>query len=181
MTLARRLSLVTADGRVRLRQEPIAPAHVAVVAFEDAEVLPDTPVAFDAPEQAWIRIRLRLSEGASAELSLGPEDAPAAVLCVCDGEVSVDRRVGAAGLPDAFASVQRLPVRRGGADVVLWLDDGSLELFADDGAAVLTDRIPTRTSERILLRATGGNVRVDELTVAIPADALAAAGEGHQA
>ncbi|WP_336649144.1 glycoside hydrolase family 32 protein [Microbacterium sp. MMO-10] len=180
MTLPRRLSLVTSDGRIRLRQEPIAPEHSAVSAVEDLELRQDEPVALDVPEQVRIRIRLRLSEGASAQLSLGPEETPAAVLRVCDGEVSVDRRVGAAGLPDAFASVQHLSVRGGGLDAVLWLDDGSLELFADDGTAVLTDRIPTRTSPQIVLRATDGNVRLDELTIAVPVDALAVAGEGLQ-
>lgn len=181
MTLVRRLSLVTEDGRIRLRQEPVAPAVEAVRVIADADMRPDVPLVLDAPAQARIRIRLRLGEGASTELWVGSDEAPSAVLRIRDGEVAVDRRIGAGALPDAFGSVQRLPVRRGGLDAVLWLDDGSLELFADGGTAVLTDRIPMRTSARIALHTRGGNVRVDELTVGTPANGLTAAGEGHRA
>lgn len=181
MTLARRLSLVTVDGRIRLRQEPIAPAHDTVSDIRDVVLRPEAPLEFAVPAQARIRLRLRLDDGASAELRLGADEAPAAVLHVRDGEIALDRRVGAASLPSAFGSVQRMSVRDRGLDAVLWLDDGSVELFADDGTAALTDRIPRRGDARVALRAAGGNVRVDELTVAAPTGVLAVAGEVEQA
>ncbi|MGN8027132.1 glycoside hydrolase family 32 protein [Microbacterium sp. 22242] len=181
MTLPRRLSLVRERGRIRLRQEPVAPEVAPVAALAGVEVLPAAPLVFDAPEQARIGLRLRLGEGASAELRLGQDGAPAAVLHVRDGELAADRGIGATGLPEAFGSIERMPVRAGGADAVLWLDEGSIEIFADGGTAVLTDRLAFRRSARIALHAVGGSVRVDELTVATPARALAAAGEAERA
>ncbi|MFD6698701.1 MULTISPECIES: glycoside hydrolase family 32 protein [unclassified Microbacterium] len=165
MTLGRRLSLVTADGRIRLRQEPIGPALRTIAAVAEAEVRPGAPLTLDAPTPSRIRLRLRLDHGASAELRFGEEVAPAAVLHVHDGELALDRRIGAAGLPDAFGSVERMPVRGGGLDAVLWLDSGSIELFADDGTAVLTDRVAERSSDCVTLHAVGGSVRIDELIV----------------
>ncbi|MBS1896936.1 MAG: glycoside hydrolase family 32 protein [Actinobacteria bacterium] len=165
MTLARRLSLVTERGRIRLRQEPIGPAVVPVAAIADVEVRPGEPLTFEAPPASRIRLRLRLDDGASAELRLGDAPALAAVLRVRDGELTLDRRVGAEGLPEAFGSLERLELRADGLDAVLWLDEGSIEVFADDGTAVLTDRIPARRSDRVELHAVGGRVRIDEVTV----------------
>lgn len=173
MTLARRLSLVTAGGRIRLRQDPVGPAVVPIVAITGAEVRPGAPRILDAPPVARIRLRLRLDDGASAELRLGDGAAPIAILRVRDGELSLDRRVGAAGLPEAFGSVEHLPLQPGGLDAVLWLDHGSIEVFADDGTAVLTDRLADRTCSRFEVRAVSGSVRIDELVVE--------AGEGLQA
>lgn len=174
MTLPRRLSLTRRDGRIRLVQTPVAVVGDAVDELEagPVEIRPGAPLELHAPRAGRMRVRMRLGDGAVAELRIGDDEAPAAVLRCTAAELTLDRRGGAGELPAAFGSVERLPLDGSGVvDADLWLDHGSVEVFCEDGAAVLTDRIPARTSSSLALHAVGGSVRVDQLTVAPVADA----------
>jgi len=174
MTLPRRLSLTRRAGRIRLLQTAIAAAADVVdeLGGGPVDLHPGAPRELGVPRSARVRLRLRLDGDATAELRIGDEDHPAAVLRFSASELTLDRRGAAGELPHAFGGVERLPLSGGAVqDAELWLDDGSIEVFCEGGAAVLTDLIPDRASSLVALHAVGDSVRVDQLTVAPAADA----------
>lgn len=181
MTLARRLSLSRRGGRIRLVQTPIGPDLVA-----DAEgpvptlprtVLPDATLSLGLAPQARLRVRLRPDGEAGAELRFGDEDGVSAVLRFTDGVLSLDRTAGSSGMPASFGSIQKMRLEtRDVLDAEIWVDGagdgrGSLEVFADRGAAVLTDLTGSAIT-RVEVVAVGGAVEVEEWsaqTVAVDA------------
>ena len=129
---------------------------------------------------------LRVEGGGAVELRLGEGGGVSALLRFTDGELSLDRHGGAGGMPEGFGSVERMPLSAGRVfDAEIWLDTSSagrrsIEVFADDGAAVLTDLIGGGVT-RLELVAAKGTVQVEELSVAAPIEESVDAGEGEKA
>ncbi len=194
MTLARRLSLSRRGGRVRLIQEAIGPATTPLDpdprgSTWPREVAAGATLALDLAPQARLRVRLHPAGGAgaglAAELRFRDARGVSAVLRFADGALSLDRRPGAAGLPSAFGSVQRVQLAEPGLfEAEIWVDGadsgrGSVEVFADGGAVALTDLVGTRIT-CVELVAVGDAMLVEEWSAEIPRTVLAGA-EGHHA
>lgn len=141
MSLPRELHLRTIDGRARLVQRPAASVRERLA---DATAPAPGPIAF-APhalvEVRWepnrtgtLRLRLEGADGAVAEIV---HDPAAAALSVA--------RTGPAARavhPD-FAGVRRAPLTDPSVGhLLLSLDGPLLEVFAEDGATVLSQVVP---------------------------------------
>lgn len=170
MTIPRRLRLTReATSWPVLAQDPILPAdlrweEVAVggASWSSPNLLGDTAV-FD--------VTLNLGSGAQAAIRLrGRADGTGGVVVgVTEDAVSVDRTAASVGTPPGFTAVAQAPrVVRGEGRVrlLIVLDEGSVEVFADDGTAALTCLIfpePEATSASIV--ATAGDVQIETLRI----------------
>ena len=163
MTLARRLSLVRRQGRIVLRQQPIAPPTEPVAAYVDAPMRPGAQLRAELPARCRIAVAAEVAPGACLRLDLG-----GSALVEVDGargEVRLDRRPGSAGMPAGFASAESVDLSVSGlVRLELWLDRDSVELFADDGTRVITDLIAPRGSS-LLVSAEGGDAVLRRLAV----------------
>ncbi|MFT4051935.1 MAG: glycoside hydrolase family 32 protein [Microbacterium sp.] len=173
MTLARRLSLSRRADGIRLVQTPIVPRTEVSARVAHRSIRPDAPLVASVAQQAVVRVRLRVTDGA-AELRFGDGHDVAVVVRVDGRDVTVDRRAGAAAAAEEFGSIERVRVEAPGVlDAEIWLDTlsplyGSLELFADAGAAVLTDLVIGAISQ-VEVAAVGGVVEVDEVVIEVVA------------
>lgn len=156
MTLARRLSLTTVDGRPRLRQSPVGPALAQSCHAEDVVVTEPEGFSTPVPSRGRIDLAIALQEAEGVSLRLEGDDGHAVVIGYdrATAELSCDRREAAVGYPEGFASVQRMPLETTPTlELTLWLDEESIEIFAAGGTRVLTDLIgPLRSPD---LRVTG--------------------------
>ncbi|MFT4157859.1 MAG: glycoside hydrolase family 32 protein [Microbacterium sp.] len=160
MTLARRLSLTVIEGRAQLRQHPIGPALAPAVA-QEARAVRDPLELPELPEAGRIMIEVEFARARGFELRLG--DDPPIVLSVDAvlGELCVDRTAAAVGFPDSFASIERMPViGRTRCEIVIWRDQGSLEVFVDGGARVLTDLTGSSRGVSASIRGIDGEIGV---------------------
>jgi levanase/fructan beta-fructosidase/levanbiose-producing levanase len=158
MTVARRLSLVTVDGRAQLRAEPVLPRG-EVVARREALVVRESVRVGSLPPAARVEFGLdgggSGGEGAAGagagDLTLEFSDGSASATVRLDlaaGTMELDRTdagggVTGGGVPGGgFASVERMRLPREGAGhVTVIVDNGSLEVFAADGVRCLTDLV----------------------------------------
>lgn len=146
MTLARRLALVTRDGRPQLRVEPILPPATTITRLED--VAPeDSPRLPPVPVPGRVTVDLGVDVGVEA----APID-----LVFSDGEASVTVTLDPAGrtvqvnrsqssrtnFNDSFASVEVMHVPEGSmSEIAIIIDHGSLEIFTADGLRSLSDLV----------------------------------------
>lgn len=166
MTLARRLSLVTADGRPQLRQEPIGPGIQETTVVEDIAAADAVELPIPVPDVARLRLRVDLGDADGFELRLGDGQGTVLRYDAAAGEVLLDRTDGAAGFPDGFAGVQRMPVAGTRTpELELWRDHGSIEVFADGGLRVLTALTAEAPGARARIAGLGGPVTVRRLEV----------------
>ncbi|WP_309131062.1 glycoside hydrolase family 32 protein [Brevibacterium sp.] len=168
MTLPRRLSLVDVDGRLRLRQVPVAPSVVEGARLEELEVTQKSHLPVAVPDAGRLEFAISLGEACGFEIGLEGED-EARVVLAYDAqaeELSVDRRASAAGLPAEFASAERMPVAAAPViTLTLWLDRRAVEIYAENGTRVLTDLIGSLRSPQLSLAGIGGAVRLESLVV----------------
>lgn len=163
MTLARKLSLVSAEGRPQLRSSPVLPQAVAV---EDHSAL---AAGAGVALPALARVDVEVGEEVLVDLEFGDGDNSVSVrIDGATGIVQLDRRD--AGFDDgAFASVERMTLPDGAAARVTFvLDHGSIEVFAADGLRTLTEVVFLGEERHITLKhVEGGNVtrlQVSDLT-----------------
>lgn len=188
MTLPRRLSLSRRGGRIRLAQAPVGPVTDAEVPdpIPPLALLSGATLALDLQPQTRLRARLRLEDGAAVELHFGDDQDVSAVLRVADGILSLDRTSVGADMPAGFGSIQRMRLENGDLlDAEIWVDGagggrGSIEIFADGGAAVLTDLTGSAIT-RVELVAVGGGIELEEWSSQAPRVRLADAGTGSRA
>ncbi len=149
MTLPRRLALTRHAGRPVLRQEVAAPPTIPVARHRVRGLTAPGTVTTDLPASGRLDVRLELEAGTSCSLVLGADGSDGAdgIVLTYDAAASrvrVERTLPAppaAGgeIPASFAGAWTMPLDGGPAQSwTLWLDDGTLELFADDGTRVLT-------------------------------------------
>ena len=134
MTLPRRLSLRRQGGRLALVQRPVLPPTLPRN--------PDRGTAYALPLPGdFGKIRLRAGDGEATHLSLDLETATLAL----DRRRSGDTRFHA-----SFPEVHEARLTRPEAGLLVVVDHSSVEVFADDGATVLSDRIfPSLSSDGI--------------------------------
>jgi fructan beta-fructosidase len=175
MTTPRELSLRTINGTVRLTQAPITQLNQLrtgpALNIHDTSV-PDGTTALPAHGKA-VEINATFTPGTATKYGLkvrtgsGQEtvigyDAKA-------GEVYIDRtQSGDVNFSSDFPGVQRAPVaaHNGTLKLRVLVDWSSVEVFVNDGEAVLTDQIfPDPSSDGIAAFATGGTARLESLTV----------------
>ncbi|NQX27345.1 glycoside hydrolase family 32 protein [Microbacteriaceae bacterium VKM Ac-2854] len=161
MTLPRRLSLHGGVVRQRVAGGPCE--ETVELALEDVTLgefaLPDAGLAFR------VDARLRLGSAGRVGFVIG-----GAVLAWDGVEISMDRTAsGRTGFSELFPSVSRAAAGVAGALVVsVWVDATSIEVFAYDGAVVLTEQIFPVGSEEAPFAAffaDGGAAEVAALTV----------------
>ncbi len=168
MTLARRLSLVTVDGRPQLRSEPIAPEGV-VVEQRTATIDDGKAIASVLPVAARIDLRARVdAETGLVAWVAGGDRAERVAFRTAGRTLEVDRTAAAAELPPAFESVEKIEVPGDGSviDLSIVIDEGSVEVFAADGLRSITDLVFLGAGQRHLtIEALGGTVVVEDLTI----------------
>ena len=147
MTLPRALDWVRGEGgALRLRQTPVAELdrlYGAAVPCGDATLTQGAHrvVATDLPRAMRVRFRVAPNRGGSLVLSLAAPGGSSVDLIFTDGAIDLDRsRCGTVPHDAAdFHAPMHLPTTAGVAqDIDLWIDDHAVELFAEDGTAVLT-------------------------------------------
>lgn len=151
MTVARRLSLVTADGRPQLRGTPVLPTGGT------ADATAELPTA------TRIDLRARPADGAVV-LDVVGDQGRISVRCE-GGVVSVDR-TGTAAFDRLFPSIERAEIPEPAAviDVTIVLDADSIEVFAASGLRSITDLAFLGARRRLVVDARGGAV-VESLVV----------------
>lgn len=164
--LPRLLSLVSIDGRPRLRQTPVVPPVAEIARLHDVAVA--FPVLLPVPVGQRIDLTVALDDASGFTIRLEGEDDRALEIAydVAAQQLSCDRRGSSAGFPEAFASVQRMPVAAAPEiALTLWLDEKAVEIYAEDGARVLTDLIGELRAPRMHVAGVGGSVRIVRLVM----------------
>lgn len=168
MTLARRLSLVTVDGRPQLRSVPVLPEGTVVE--QRTETIEDgKAIASVLPVAARIDLTARLDDGGDLVAWVaGGDRAERVVVRYTGGTLSVDRTAAAAELPPTFESVETIALPGDGVavDLSIVIDEGSVEVFAANGLRCITDLVFLGAGQRHLtVEAVGGPVTVENLTI----------------
>jgi fructan beta-fructosidase len=169
MTLARRLSLVRTEGRVRLRQEPIGPETITVAAL--AEVRADAPVELieELPERCRVDLSIRLEGADGFWLDLG--GTVILEYSTDSGLLRLDRRPADDAMPDGFGSVEEVRiVTRERVELVIWLDRDAIELFASGGTRTITDLLPERVGGGASIAGRDGSVLLERFEVSAVRD-----------
>ncbi len=174
-TLPRRLSLVSVDGRPRLLQTPVAPPVTETTRLEGVEV--SDPLLIPGPVGQRIELTAALDGASGFALRFEGDDERVLeiVYDAASQELSCDRRGSSAGFPEEFAGVRRMPVAAAPEiTLTLWLDERSVEIYAEDGTRVLTDLIGVLRAPRLCVAGVGGSVRIMSLVMSEIAGASAA-------
>lgn len=171
MTLPRRLSLVRLEGRLRLRQQVVVATLQDDVAVDVDRVEERVAVIDRLPDAGRITVRVDTREASGFALHLRSDsDGAGGVELAYDRgarRITLDRRPGAEGLHESFPSVEVMPVAGGRlVELVIWLDRGSVEVFADGGTRVLTDLIAPQVGTALSIEGRGGAVHVERIAVA---------------
>ncbi len=164
MTLARRLSLVRAEGRVRLRQEPIGPQTSAIAELAVVRAAAPLTVIEELPERCRIELSVRFDGADGFALDLGG----AAILdySADSGSLRLDRRPAAGAMPDGFGSIEEVRLgARERVELVIWLDRDSIEVFASGGTCTITDLLPERDGAGASIAGRGGSVLIERFVV----------------
>jgi fructan beta-fructosidase len=173
--LPRVLSLTRTPQGLRLVQEPVA--ELQQLRGEQRALAPrpipegTTSLAAEGIAGRAMEIVVELEAGTASEFGLkvrtGEGEETVIGIDPRAGNLFVDRtRSGEAGFHDEFASRQTAPVQLhdGRVRLHVFVDWSSVEVFADSGRTVITDRIfPTPASDGVALYATGGSARLHSL------------------
>ncbi len=169
MSLPRELSLVSAYGEVVIAQRPVVelrqlddlPGYLSLAPF-DLE-------GSRSVEGAW-QYRLDLearpinAEEFGLDLLVGGDQVTRLGYSVVTGRLSLDRtRSGQTGFEASFASVESAPVglRDGMLRLQVFVDSGSVEVFAQEGLVCLTDQVfATDDAVSVAICSFGGMTRV---------------------
>ncbi len=152
MTVARRLSLVSRDGRAVLRADPV--------------LLAGRPAAGTAelPAAARIELRMRPGHGGSVRLELVGNEGRAVIRCG-DGRIALDR-TSAGDFHPLFPSIESARIDDGDAalELTVVVDSCSIEVFADGGVRTLTDLVFLGEHRRLEVSA-HGDAALERLSV----------------
>ncbi|MDQ0923183.1 fructan beta-fructosidase [Pseudarthrobacter sp. W1I19] len=174
MSLPREVSLTRVDGRVVLRQEAIDPfagpesAQFRLGSQALASGVLDLPVT-----AAVTRIDVDFQPGTASRVGLvlraGDAERTVVSYDVPEGMLNLDRREsGHVDFHEAFPSVEAVavPLQEGRLRLRIYLDRCSVELFAQDGLATLTDLVfPSEGSTALAVFAEGEGAHLAALAV----------------
>jgi len=176
MTLARRLSLVTVDGRPVLRQELVGPQLTVDAQHRDVDVRPGAAVRLGAaPLAGRLTLEVTLQPGATGfgvGVRQSADGRGGALLRydAADRSLALARTDTAVPVHRTFSSTEHATLRTVGTTIrlELWLDATSLEVAADDGLVTITDLVFSDPQDtELVVTAIGGPVRLD-VTIATP-------------
>ncbi|MFW2513714.1 GH32 C-terminal domain-containing protein [Demequina sp. SO4-13] len=163
MSLVRELSLrTTADARVELEQTPVVPEELGLLSVGD-----DNDDSLELGLVGVVTIEsLKAERTVSVELCSGDNVLATVTLDVDSREVVFERAsAGVDGIDERFASERRMPWD--GDPVEVFLDAHLVEVFACDGASVMSHQVfvgPEGWRVRVIGGAAGA------VTIAVPAD-----------
>lgn len=174
MSLPREVSLARVGGKVVLRQEAVCPVGTSaspalrlgpqtlasgVLDLPAAASVARIDVEFEPGTADSVGLMLRSGDGQRTQLSY---DAAA-------GTLSLDRRAsGAVEFHPSFASIETVPVPllEGRLRLRVYLDRCSVEVFAQDGIATITDLVfPAEAGTALAICAEGKGARLLALAV----------------
>jgi sucrose-6-phosphate hydrolase SacC (GH32 family) len=166
MTVPRRLSLISADGRPQLRAVPIVADGTLTGELLGTTI--ESPVALDGLTDAMrVDVQARVPKQTSLRITLGHDAAlpnsGVIVSYVGDRRLLQVDRTASEGVHDAFPSRESVVVPGDGELLTLTiiLDVGSIEVFAADGLRSITDLVfGVDMARGILVEADGGPVEI---------------------
>ncbi|MFF2243743.1 glycoside hydrolase family 32 protein [Arthrobacter sp. NPDC058130] len=182
MSLVREVRLATRSGRVVLIQAALDPLenveateNAGAAAYAEAGRPLDAGTRWLPPEAsgAVLRIDAEIEPGAAGEVGLllragGGERTVLAYNC-STGVLRLDRTAsGNTGFHESFASVESVPVplEDGRLRLRIFLDRCSVEVFAQDGLATITDQVfPAESSSQVGLFADRDGGRLVSLDI----------------
>jgi fructan beta-fructosidase len=157
MSLVREVRLGTRDGSVVLLQDPVDPFEVSATAtYSEADRRLGAGTRWLPPEASGqvLRIDAVLEPGPAGDVGLvlraGGQERTVLSYDSGTGMLNLDRTAsGNTDFHGTFASVERVavPLEGGRLKLRIYLDSCSVEVFAQDGLATLTDQIfPSESS-----------------------------------
>ncbi|MFT4042647.1 MAG: glycoside hydrolase family 32 protein [Gordonia sp. (in: high G+C Gram-positive bacteria)] len=173
MTLARRLSLISVNGQLRLRQIPIVPpviAHTEITGVlvgqqPDPEV-PDLVVSLPATGRIDLSVAYGGARGFVARLADNDNRSIVLTYDAAAEQLVLERRTGLEDFPPEFTSTERMPVAATPViTLTIWFDERAIEIYAENGTRVLTELLGALRSPSLHLAGLGGNIRIQELSV----------------
>jgi sucrose-6-phosphate hydrolase SacC (GH32 family) len=176
MSLPREVRLETVAGNLRLVQSAIEPGPRPIeptISLENRRVASGTEVL---PAEAWgsvLRIDATLSPGTADEIGLivrgGQNEGTSIGYDTTTACLVVDReRSGEVDFHETFASREYSPVDLidGKLRLLIFVDNSSVEVFAQGGRATITDQIfPEASSRTVSLYARNGAGTIDSLVI----------------
>jgi levanase/fructan beta-fructosidase len=176
MSLPREVSLTRVDGQVVLRQEGIGPFLGPDAGIFQLGPQPLAPGVLKLPVTAAVaRIDVEFEPGTTGSVGLvvraGGEGAERTVLSydVAAGMLLLDRREsGHVAFHQTFPSVESVavPLQGGRLRLRIYLDSCSVEVFAQDGLATITDLVfPAEAGTALALFAEGEGAHLVALDV----------------
>ncbi|GAB3677287.1 hypothetical protein GCM10027589_47500 [Actinocorallia lasiicapitis] len=148
-SIPRELALKTVDGRISLIQEPVRELRTARQASATGGKVLDLDLKWAA----------RDADRFGVDLRVGPGQATRVGYDVAAGELYVDRtRSGLVAFNQRFPGVDRVkvPLRDGRLRLRIVLDASTVEVFADDGAAVVSQQIFPGDGDAVVPFSEGG-------------------------
>jgi fructan beta-fructosidase len=184
MSLPREISLRDVGGEIALIQRPAAGIDALRVRAENHSIRPFT-VEGSRPIEGSPMYRLDVSfEPVDArtiglDLLVGDNHATRVRYDTKTGLLSLDRRrSGTIDFESSFASIETVPIRLidGALRLEVYVDRGSVEVFAQDGEVSITDQVfAPEWCTGLSIVSSGGATRVQHLNLETFPDARAAA------
>lgn len=142
MTVARRLSLRTIDGRPQLVSEPVLPEGHLVLSTEHLTLENHESRHFNLPDSA--RIELQFPQGQKFEIRFNSQlGETKLVFDRTENTLLLERSNSEYFEDDCFPSIEKalLPLIGNNDSLEIVLDFGSLEVFAVHGSRTITDQV----------------------------------------
>jgi fructan beta-fructosidase len=175
LTLPRLLSLRRTDAGLRLVQRPVpqlAALRAGERSYPPIPLPPSEPVVIEKRAGLALEIEAEFEVGTATECGLavrvGDEERTLIGIDTVKKQIFVDRTHAGKVFSEHFAGRHAAPAANGTERVRLhiFVDVGSVEVFADDGLTVLTELIfPHPESRSLLAYASGGDARLVRLKI----------------
>lgn len=175
MTLPRVLSLGYVDNQVRVIQQPVAELDAIRKdkrIYENVTLEADSAAAYEL-NNGTVEIALELQQVNATQLEIVIQHSDAEYTAVrysfADNKLAVDRtRSGEADFSEFFPVVQQAPLALvdNRLKLQMFIDNSSIELFANDGEVAITSLIfPGQIGNSLTLRSSEGTVNITELKI----------------
>lgn len=177
MTVAREYTAHTVDGKVRVFAEPVA----SLDSLRTGQTFSRKNTNIQSAERSMgkkaagssydmeLTINPGTAERSGVKVLVGAGQETVVGYDATTGEVYLDRTKSGTIPNDSFPSIDRAPVTPAADGLIhlrVLVDHSSVEVFANDGAAVITDAVyPDASSTGVSLFAENGRARFPQLTI----------------
>lgn len=176
MSLPRQVGLVATDTGFRLIQEPVAELRTLredSIRIEDKSLYPDSAGSLIDFEGSTYELLVEFDAGDAEKFGLnlrkGANEETVVAYDVTNSRLLLDRtRSGKVDFDSTFSSVEEAPLelRDNRVSMHIFVDRSSIEVFAGNGATVITDRIfPSPESRGLEFFAIGGEAKIITLDI----------------